>query len=151
MAEIKYGLKAGLLQAVAIQESRLNPWAFRVEPDFFDRYIKGVDKHSLKGIWPQGVSEASERNARATSWGLLQILGQVARELGYVGQYLPQLCDPATGVEWGAMHLANKIKKYGNLADGLSAYNAGQPIDNNRSGYVGPILARLPSSSGSSG
>lgn len=138
------GLPAGVLDAVIQQESGGVPDANRYEPKFFERYIRGVSKADLRGVWPGNASEDTERYGRATSWGLMQVLGQVARELGYDRTFFTSLCsNPVLGVQFGARHLAAKLKKYGNLPDALSAYNAGKPIGGNRARYVQPILDRM--------
>src|SRR5580704_14963076 len=72
------------------RESSWNQWAIRYEPEFFHRYIEPII----------GSLSVTEANMRAASWGLMQTIGQSVREIGYSGP-LPQLCDPATGIEWG--------------------------------------------------
>lgn len=141
-----YSLPPGVLQAMAWQESKMDPEAQRYEPGFYARYIQDRPKDDLGGHWPSPglMPEAEERAARATSYGLLQVMGQVARELGFVGISLHfALCDPETGVKFGAQHFSNKLKRYKDLGAALSAYNAGSPIASNVSSYVDPILARM--------
>lgn len=141
--ESALGLPPRILYAVIVQESNGQPWAYRFEPAFYEKYLVGKTSADLGGLWPAAVSSTSERWARATSWGLMQIMGQVARELGFRGVYLTMLCTPNIGVHWGAMHLAKKIARYGSIEAGLSAYNAGKPTDANRANYVNPIVARM--------
>src|SRR5579864_7225582 len=65
-------LDAALVCAICEQESAWNPWAIRYEPAFFAHYIA-----------PQldaGKLSITEAQARAISWGLMQVMGQVARE-----------------------------------------------------------------------
>lgn len=66
------------------QESSWNPFAIRYEPAFYARYVPDAIKRNNK----------TEAYARATSWGLGQMMGQVAREQGFAGRYLAELCDP---------------------------------------------------------
>lgn len=141
--EKAHGLPVGVLEAVIEQESSGNPWCARFEPGFFARYIEGRSTDELGGVWPSWVSASTEQSFRATSFGLMQVLGQVARELGFKGPFLTQLCDPTLGVEYGAQHLAAKFAKYGNLENALSAYNAGSPTPSNQRSYVYPILKRM--------
>ena len=50
------------------------------------------------------TSYRTERKDRATSWGLCQVMGQVARELGCKVRSLlelDQLCAPEVGLEYG--------------------------------------------------
>ena len=108
------GLEPDLVEAVVLHESSGDPDACKVEPAFYERYTK-----------PMNFSDTEEW-LRATSWGLMQVMGQVARELGYKGKYFTTLCsNPELGIELGCRHLANKINRYGQVDWGLAAYNAG--------------------------
>jgi len=147
MTETAYGLPAGVLDAIIMQESAGDPSACRYEPGFFDRYINGVNASLLGGVWPLRSSDSTERIGRATSWGLMQIMGQTARELGFEAPFFPLLCSQAgLGVDYGARHLKALLGRYG-LEDALSAYNAGVPTTLNRASYVAPILARMKGAS----
>lgn len=140
-AELGQGLPAGVLKAVAVQESNLDTWASRYEPDFFVRYIV-----PMKDVQTFGASRPTELRHRATSWGLLQIMGQVAREQGATFAHLDMLCDPVFGISYGARHLGKQFKRYdGDLAKALAAYNAGSfpPAVDNYDSYVKPILDRM--------
>lgn len=118
----KYNLPVNLVMALIQVESSGNPWAFRYEPKFFSRYIENLTPCPA----PAGCSDETERRMRATSWGLLQVMGQVAREHGFKG-WLSQLCDPAVGVEYGCKHLARMRDRTGRLGwDAVcAAYNGG--------------------------
>lgn len=118
-----------LVQAICTIESNLNIYAMRYEKSFEERYIIGYD---IKRFGNQ-ISFETEQKARATSWGLMQIMGQTARELGFDRQYLSELCNPEYGIKYGCMLLAKKVLLYGNqgLEAIVSAYNAGQPIKRN--------------------
>lgn len=107
------------IAAIVLQESSGNPWSIRYEPGFFKRYI-------VKDLEELGATEAF---ARSTSWGLMQVMGQVAREHGFKGKFLSELCSPEAGLEYGVIHFAHFLKLYGNAFDAVSAYNQG----NNRS------------------
>lgn len=115
----------------------------RFEPLFYQTYIGVKPLTSLPGTREKGASEMTERQGRATSFGLCQVMGELARELGFTGPFLSQLCDPVIGVHYAALHLGNKLEKYGNLEDALSAYNAGAPTSTNRQNYVQPIIERM--------
>src|SRR5690349_19464468 len=89
-----FGLDPDLLQAQVIVESAGKTHAYRFEPGFWNRYMK--DKPEWDGANPERVS---------ASYGLLQILYPVAKELGYAD--LPEhLFAPVTGLHWGAKKLA---------------------------------------------
>lgn len=123
----KYGLDPALVCAVVEQESNWNPWASRFEPRFLARYIE-----------PLGLKDTTEVQARAFSYGLMQLMGQVARELGWKGPIL-QLTDPAVNLVLGCQHLANKLKAAGgDITQGLLKWNGGAAQD-----YPTQVLARV--------
>lgn len=108
-----YGLDGALVCAVIEQESNWIPWAIRYEPEFQKRYVDRL------GFSP------TETVARSISWGLMQLMGQVARELGFTTK-LASLCDPDNGIEWGCKHLKNRIEAHGgDIRAGLLAWNGG--------------------------
>lgn len=68
-------LDPALVCAVVEQESGWNPWAMRYEPAFFTRYVAP--------LYTNNKITATEAWARGFSWGLMQVMGQVARESGF--------------------------------------------------------------------
>lgn len=112
-----YGLNADLVEAHVMTESSGNPQATRFEPAFYERYIL-----------PLNLRDRNEARGRATSFGLLQIMGQVARELGFKGPF-SALLEPETGIEWGCKKLSQCYKKYARNGQdaGIAAYNCGTP------------------------
>ncbi|HET7150887.1 MAG TPA: transglycosylase SLT domain-containing protein [Candidatus Acidoferrum sp.] len=112
-AAAAHGLDRHILCGQAERESSWNPRAIRYEPAFRDRYLRSLHL------------ELTEEIARAQSYGLGQVMGEVAREMGYVGE-LAALCDPELGAEWQARVLAHKIAvNGGDIEKGLEAYNGG--------------------------
>jgi soluble lytic murein transglycosylase-like protein len=99
----EYGLPADLVCAVIEQESGWDTTAMRFEPDFFMKYVRPS--------YLAGRMKATEAYARAYSWGLMQIMGETAREEGFTGEFLTALCDPETGIDAGCKHLAIIFKK----------------------------------------
>ena len=131
----KNGLDFWTLVAQIEKESSGNPLAMRHEPDFRWFYPRGAH--------PTG----DELEFQRSSWGLLQIMGATARELGYTVPATPWpssplKLDPATALDLGCRYLAADLKRYGNLRDALSAYNAGHATPDNFGAYVEPILER---------
>src|SRR5277367_4082004 len=92
----EHGLDPALVCAVVEQESAWDAHAIRYEPGFRARYVAPL------GLPP------TEEIARSISWGLMQVMGQVAREHGFAGKFLSPLCDPAAGLEVGCAVLAAK-------------------------------------------
>lgn len=118
-------LPPGLIAAIIQVESNGNCWAMRYEPAFFTRYVAG---HSFPCYAP--CSFDTEAQGRATSWGLMQIMGQVARERGFIHPYLSALCDAETGIDYGCRHVAFLKARYLKGEDWtpvIAAYNAGSP------------------------
>jgi soluble lytic murein transglycosylase-like protein len=115
----KYSLDTSLVCAVATHESSWNPWACRYEPLFFSHYIQPLINNGT-------VHTITEGTMRASSFGLLQVLGQVARENGFSGQFLTQLCDPDTGLDFGCRKLQKCVLAHpGDTRAALLAYNGG--------------------------
>lgn len=114
----EYGLDPALVCAVCEQESSWDTWAIRYEPAFFVRYIsKMLDEHKIS---------TTEAYARATSWGLMQVMGQTAREIGSNARFLSALCEPYSGINNGCKVLKAKLAKAnGDVRQALLYYNGG--------------------------
>jgi soluble lytic murein transglycosylase-like protein len=123
-------LDPALVCAIVEQESAWNPWAMRYEPAFFTKYVAPLYTN-------QKIS-ASEAYARGFSWGLMQVMGQVAREYGFDGLFLAALCDPECGLAIGCRVLRKKLEGAGgDVARGLLAWNGG-----GNPAYPGQVLGR---------
>lgn len=118
-----HGLPPTLVRAMVMVESGGDTFATRYEPGFFEKYVR--NDGSVKAFAP--CSLQTERVMRATSFGLMQVMGQVARERGYLGPFLSSLCDPATGLQFGCLHLAAFRRRFAGLGwDAVcAAYNGG--------------------------
>jgi soluble lytic murein transglycosylase-like protein len=128
----QHGLEPALVCAVIEQESGWNPWAVRYEPAFLSRYV--APQYTV------GKFSATEAYTRSMSWGLMQVMGQVAREVGFAGKSLSELCDPATGIEVGCVVLASKLARArADVSAALLAWNGGA-----NSNYPAEVLARIP-------
>jgi soluble lytic murein transglycosylase-like protein len=125
----KYGLQPSLVGAVCEQESDWYPWAVRFEPAFEARYIKPA--------LPQ--SPSTLQLCEAMSFGLMQVMGEVAIEFGWTGRSLLELCDPDIGVLYGCRKLARCFQSHSDLEAALLSYNGGS----NRN-YPSLVIARLP-------
>lgn len=124
----KYSLDPMIVAAVCEQESGWNPWAVRYEPAFFERYIS-----------PLNLADPTEAYARAFSFGLMQVMGQVAREHGFQGRSLTQLCDPDIGIDIGCKKLQKCFAlKPDNPEAALLVYNGG-----GNTYYGKQVLARV--------
>jgi soluble lytic murein transglycosylase-like protein len=120
-------LDPALVCAVVEQESAWDPHAIRYEPAFRTRYVAPL------GLPP------TEEVARSISWGLMQVMGQVAREHGFTGKFLSALCDPGTGLDIGCAVLAPKVSASAGETDrALALWNGGANPD-----YAAQVISRL--------
>jgi soluble lytic murein transglycosylase-like protein len=123
-------LDPALVCAVVEQESAWNPWAMRYEPAFFAKYVAH--------LYTNNKITASEACARGFSWGLMQVMGQVAREMGFDGTFLSATCDPEESLTIGCKLLRKKIDAMdGDTTRGLLAWNGG-----GNPAYPAQVLAR---------
>lgn len=115
-----YNLSSRLIAAIIQNESRGLTKSARLEPGW-PYYFKPKEiSFSL------GITEETEKSLQRHSWGLCQVMGAVARELGFRG-FLPDLCDPGLGILFGCKKLQQLVAKYPNQDDVISAYNRGTP------------------------
>jgi soluble lytic murein transglycosylase-like protein len=126
----EHGLDPALVCAVAEQESAWNPWAVRYEPGFLSRYVAP--------LYTAGKFSATEAYTRSMSWGLMQVMGQVAREFGFEESSLAELCDAAIGLDFGCRILATRLTRAkGDVPSALLAWNGGSNPN-----YAAEVLAR---------
>jgi len=126
----RYGLDGDLLCAQVEQESGWNTHAIRFEQGFLEKYMTPTIRANIT---------RTECYARCFSWGLMQIMGETAREFGFSGLFLSELTDPQLGLEFGCKKMSACMGKAGNDKDAaLLHYNGGKnPL------YVQEVKARL--------
>lgn len=112
----RYGIPAGLIRAIIEVESSGNTFAMRYEKNY-PYLVKPFDKYH----W----HKATEKEGQKTSWGLMQIMGAVARERGFEGRYLSELTKPELGIKYGCKHLKWNYNRYKDWSDAISAFNQG--------------------------
>lgn len=119
-----HGISFATVAAIVWQESRGDPLAHRYEDEFYKRYVEAKDRAELIGHVPHGIPTlATEKRDRAYSWGLMQIMGQTARETGFTEDNLTALLDPSLNLDIGCKFLAKLHKKHKTLYGVLAAYN----------------------------
>jgi soluble lytic murein transglycosylase-like protein len=108
-------LDGDLVEAVVIAESNGHADAFRFEPAFYERYLKGKPEYA--GQIPRRV---------ASSYGLMQVMYTTAQQYGFSGH--PEiLFVPDTGLRYGCLHLRAMLQwADGDLHKAVAAYNGGQ-------------------------
>lgn len=116
-----------IILAVIVQESQGNQWAVRFEPKFYERKLQHLGRSDLAGYVPGLLPTlATEKTLRATSWGLMQIMGETARVVGFKDPYLSRLLDPALNISIGTKYLKMLLsRKNGDTRAALLAYNGG--------------------------
>lgn len=129
-----------LVQAIVAKESSGNTWAWNPEPKF--RYFWDIrKKRPFRFVGDKEVNAKmppldfpalagdpdQEWWGQQTSWGLMQIMGAVAREEGYTDPYLTSLCNPAQGLTAGVNHLSRLLAwAQGDVRAACAAYNGGR-------------------------
>jgi hypothetical protein len=139
-AALAQGLDPLLVTAMVQVESGYQPTAWNPEPHY--RYFWNVrDSAPFRALVPGEVTRKyppadfpclagdpdQEWWAQQASWGLLQVMGAVARERGCREPYLPALCDDITlNLEIGCAHLRYLFARaHGEVDKAVGAYNAG--------------------------
>ena len=147
-AGIRHGIPFQILDNLIMRESTYNTWAVRYEPGFYRRYVAptrmALDRVRRQNNWVRRlVTEGTERRDLATSWGLMQVMGQVAREMEFTGPYLTELCDPEIGIRYGCLKLQSLYRRYSSWMAALSAYNAGNPDSQTGRAYAAAVLSNI--------
>lgn len=112
---------ANLLGAIVFTESGGNSLAARFEKDY--KYLFESKRFARE----TGVTETTEMMLQMTSWGLCQVMGAVARELGVVGPLL-NILDPETNLTVACKLIKRLAAKHSQRDDIIAAYNAGTPV-----------------------
>lgn len=110
-----------LVAAIVQTESAGDPLAARFEPDY--KYLFKVVEFAKDN----NISQMTEMVMQKTSWGLVQMMGGVARELGHQGSILEML-KPEVNLALGCKHIKRLINRHPVLDDMIASYNAGSPI-----------------------
>jgi len=113
------GLDPTMVRAICQVESDWNPWAARHEPAWKWLWYPRENADQLH------LTQPTEQVCQMTSWGLMQIMGAVARERGFTG-HLTALCKPEVGLEYGCRQLVWLRTFAGDDADLIAAYNGGR-------------------------
>lgn len=112
------GLDPIWVAACILTESNAEPYSSRYEPGFNYLYYPRIWAEKLD------ITVETETVHQKTSWGLMHVMGAVAREHGFTG-HLTQLIEPKMSLLYGCLHLSKFYKKYADIFDAISAYNQG--------------------------
>ena len=129
-----------VVTAIVTVESSGNQWAYNPEPHYrwfwdvrrnqpFRALLPGEsDKERPPADFPCLAGDPDQEWwAQQASWGLMQTMGAVAREVGFGGSYLTELCDPVVSLEHGCKFLRRLLDRHSNLDAALAAWNTGSP------------------------
>lgn len=114
-----YEIDPHLLEAFIRQESDYNTWAIRYEITY--AYLLDPDEFAKKNR----ITRATESTLQKMSWGLGQIMGALARELGFEG-LLTQLVDPKINIEFMCKRIQQLYKISSSIEDVIAMYNGGK-------------------------
>lgn len=117
---------AALLAGIVQEESKFDEWAERSEPS----YERNPTITKQAKAWSKahgGIPTAlTEERDRSRSMGLMQTMGQTAREQGLSNRYLSVLFAPRESLRQGAVKLHALLKRYGkDTLAAITAYNQG--------------------------
>ncbi len=121
-------LDAHLIAAICYTESGGKPGRCRYESGY--KYIFQTANFASE----LGTTEDTELLFQKTSWGLMQVMGAVARETGFPG-HLPILCQPKEGMYWGCRYFKKLLERFPDGNDAVSAYNQGSPAKDEHGYY----------------
>lgn len=124
-------LPVDCILAICMKESSCREWAIKYEAHY--KWLVG-DRASMP---------VAEKLGQQHSWGLMQVMGAVAREYGHTGPFT-DLWEPTVGLKYGMLLLHRLWQKYQNWPDVLASYNAGRPVRINgkyvNQAYVDAVL-----------
>lgn len=113
-----FSLDPKLIACIIYQESGGDEEAYREEEHFFEKYLRGKTRKDLVGYVPNfPPSFASELRARSRSFGVMQILGETARLMGYDGRWLPACRVTSVNVHLGCKYLRHLFDKAAKISD----------------------------------
>ena len=124
----KHGLTPDIVYGVIMQESNGDQFSVRYEKNY--KWLEDPEKHK-----PIICSLDTEIMFQKTSFGLMQMMGGVFRELGFRGWLSKAMIEPCIQLDYGCKFLANKIVKYGFMG-GICSYNSGSPRLNGQNQYL---------------
>ncbi|SRR5579883_18123 len=125
-AAAKYTLPSSLIAGVIQEESRFDEWATRSEPGYLAN--KRIRHEAIRWarVHPGSATALTELNDRSRSYGLMQIMGETARQQGCSMRFLAELYMPDSAIDHGARLLKRLILRYhGDTLSAISAYNQG--------------------------
>lgn len=115
-----FKLDVDLITAICQVESAFRPFAARYEVNY--KWTVAISAHSLR----LGITYNTEEILQKTSYGLMQVMGGLARDLGF-SRHLGELYIPEINLHYGCKYLRKLTDKYGDEDKVISSYNQGSP------------------------
>lgn len=109
-----------LIAAIVATESMFRVYAMRYEHQW--KYLSNPEGHAVR----LGTTIETETVLQSFSYGLLQVMGSIFREYGFLSA-LPAALHPEDNLHYGIQHFKGFLDKYGNIEDAISSYNQGSP------------------------
>jgi soluble lytic murein transglycosylase-like protein len=121
-----HNVPSALIAAVIQEESRFDQWATRAEPLYYkNRKVRRAAMRWTRDH-PGGPNQFTELADRSRSYGLMQIMGETAREQGFAQPFLAALYIPDNAIAHGATLMKKLLARYKNdTLAAISAYNQG--------------------------
>lgn len=120
----EYGIRREWVFALIKIESNWDYYAVRFEPNWKYFFKPEYFAHENR------ITVGTEKTLQGCSFGLMQVMGTVAREFDHRGPIL-EMVQPDVGLKYGCLKFLSLIRKYGYTMDSVAAYNAGAPIKEN--------------------
>lgn len=114
------GVDPDLAQAIAGHESEFDTSIVRYEPRWRFLVTTSVFSKKLR------ITQDTEIVLQSMSWGPMQVMGSVCRELGFTG-LLTLMVISDIGILYGCRKLSALGKTYSLESDIIAAYNMGSP------------------------
>lgn len=114
----KHGLNPMLIASIIQTESSGNRYCLRYESNWKYFVTPELFAKTL------GLTADTEIETQKFSYGLMQLMGSIARELGHVGP-MGMLFDVQLNLDLGCKKVSQCVRKYQKLNDAVASYNAG--------------------------
>ena len=136
-----YALPAPLIAAVIQEESHFDPWATRAEPKYYRNNIVLRAASKWARAHRHTPTAFTELTDRSRSYGLMQVMGETARDQGFDAPFLAELYLPKNAIQHGALLLRKLLTRYrSDTLAAISASNAGSTT-RSHSGHHGTMFA----------
>lgn len=115
----KFDLDPKLVACIIYQESGGDEEAYRFEDKFYANLLDKKKRSDLAGYVPNfPPTLTSEKRARSASFGVMQVMGETARVMGFSERWLTKLRLSENNVYIGCKYLRHLFDKAANISGG---------------------------------